>query len=193
MNVSEDKERLNVWIAWMNLELLYGSEDALIAVFKSALLSNDKRDVYLQFVGVCQQNKKYKLLHKFGSDATVYINYGAFLYADFVRTGEADYLDQARDLLKRAIQSLKNAAQHISMIQKFAWYEYKFVENFNGQSADKREIKSEGETMFEGLLRKHSNKTALWNMYALAVYRFEKKREERLQNARNIFERGLSH
>merc|ERR1711902_123432 len=87
-----------------------------------------------------------------------------------------------------------NKNQHISMIQKFAWYEYKFVNNFRGQVADKREIKCEGETMFEGLLRKYSNKTALWNMYAMAVYRFADKRSQsdKLQNARNIFERGLS-
>jgi len=208
INVSIDKERLNVWIAWMNLEMLYGTEAALIQVFQRALRSNDEKEVYTQFVGVCQENKKYALchkyytemLHKFRTDTHVYIHFGAFLYQRFADTRRSTHLDEARDLLKRGIQCLPIKMQHVSLIQKFAWFEYKYV---NALVASGKYVvhdhaaaaagANEGQNMFEGLLRKHGNKPHIWKTYAMAVYKFDGDVEHRLQTARNLFERGVSH
>ena len=205
INVSEDKERLNIWIAWMNLEVLYGTEDTLIRVFKKALRSNDQKDVYIQVVGVCQQNKKYRLcnkyytemVHKFRTDSSVYINYGQFLYQRFVKLLNHGYLDQARDLLKRAIQNLKLKSQHISIIQKFAWFEYKYINKLiinprRSHEINNMNIKNEGKSMFEGLLKKYYKKPNIWKTYALCVYKFGAITNNRVQLARDIFERGVS-
>ena len=184
MAVSEDKERLNIWIAWMNLEVLYGSDETLLTVFKGALQSNDKKDVYSQFVSICEHNKKYDLchkyytqmLHKFKSDKQTYVNYGTFLY-------KQKEFAKARDLLKRGINNTHNKAQHISLILKFGWNEYKFVKTVQ---------LCQGKQMFEGLLKKYANKVEIWKMYSFAVYKFGPNKNQRLQSARNIFETALS-
>mmetsp|Transcript_35185 Transcript_35185/g.56465 ORF Transcript_35185/g.56465 Transcript_35185/m.56465 type:complete len:97 (+) Transcript_35185:3-293(+) len=44
--------------------------------------------------------------------------------------------------------------------------------------------------MFEGLLKKYHHTSTIWRAYALAVYKFGAS-NDRLQSARNIFERGV--
>ena len=168
-------------------------------MLKQALRSNDRKDVYSQFVGVCEENGKYyaEILHKFRTDAHVYSGYGQFLYRRFVRTRNKQQLEAARDLLKRGIQNLPLKLQHVSLIEKFVWNELKFVGGVkrSAEEAADTDLDSQGEAMFQGLLKKYSNRANLWKSYALAVFKFGGTGVgdiSKLQRARDIFERGLS-
>ena len=202
----EGKERLNMWIAWMNLEMLYGSEEMLLSVFQKALKRQNAKDVYTQFVGVLRENGKWEMatqyltemLHKFRKSSDVYVTYGHFLYERFRKTKgktRRDHLFSARDILKRGIQNLKQKTQHISLIKKFAYFEYKYVLALTMQpSVNLRRLgfTPKGARMFEGLLKKHGDNTGLWQAYALCVHKFGgRDHVEKLDNARNVFERAV--
>ena len=47
INFREEKERLNVYLAWLNLENSYGSEETLEPVLKDALQCNDQYKVFV--------------------------------------------------------------------------------------------------------------------------------------------------
>jgi rRNA biogenesis protein RRP5 len=61
INFREEKERLNVWIALLNLENVYGTEDSLQAVFKEAARANDSKTVHLRLASILDQAEKLEV------------------------------------------------------------------------------------------------------------------------------------
>lgn len=62
----EEKEKLNVWVALLNLENLYGTQEALLKVFDEALRQNEPIDVFFKLVTIYQNSEKYEVTHKTG-------------------------------------------------------------------------------------------------------------------------------
>lgn len=58
INIREEQERLNVWIALLNLENTYGTEESLDQTFKEAARHNDTKTVYLRFAAILDQSDK---------------------------------------------------------------------------------------------------------------------------------------
>lgn len=108
INFREEQERLNVWIALLNLENVYGTDDSLDATFKEAARANDSKIVHLRLASIFDQSSKTdkaveqyrKTCKKFGSSSKVWT-----LFAEFYLTsGE---VEEARKLLPRSFQSLE--------------------------------------------------------------------------------------
>lgn len=55
----EEKEKLNVWVGWMNLENLYGSQESLVKVFESALQQNEPLEVFTRLVAIYESSSKW--------------------------------------------------------------------------------------------------------------------------------------
>lgn len=58
INFREEKEKLNVWIALLNLENVYGTDETLNAVFKEAARANDSKTVHLRLAAIFDQSDK---------------------------------------------------------------------------------------------------------------------------------------
>lgn len=58
INFREEKERLNVWIALLNLENVYGSDESLEAIFKEAARANDTKTIHLRLASIFDQSNK---------------------------------------------------------------------------------------------------------------------------------------
>jgi rRNA biogenesis protein RRP5 len=58
INFREEQERLNVWIALLNLENVYGTDDTLEAAFKEATRANDSKTVHLRLASIFDQSGK---------------------------------------------------------------------------------------------------------------------------------------
>lgn len=58
INFREEQERLNVWIALLNLENVYGTSETLEAVFKEAARANDSKTVHLRLASIFEQSDK---------------------------------------------------------------------------------------------------------------------------------------
>lgn len=54
MNYREEEEKLNVWMALVNLEIGFGSEQTMEKVFKEAARYNDGRSVYSRYAEALQ-------------------------------------------------------------------------------------------------------------------------------------------
>ncbi|KAK0388458.1 hypothetical protein NLU13_4702 [Sarocladium strictum] len=155
INIREEAEKLNVWIAYLNLEVAYGSKHTVEEVFKEACQYNDEQEVHERLASIYIQSEKLKeaeklfetMLKKFGAKApSVWTNYAHFLH---VTQGEPA---QARALLPRATQQLPNHLGQ-TIISRFAALEFRSP---HGEP----EV---GRTMFEGLLAAYPKKGDLWS------------------------------
>jgi len=56
----EEQERLNVWIALLNVENVYGTDESLEAVFKDAARHNDSKTIHLRLATILEQSQKHE-------------------------------------------------------------------------------------------------------------------------------------
>lgn len=65
INVREETERLNVWIAYLNLEVVYGTDETADEVFKRACQYNDQREVFERTASIYIQSGKHEVCFYF--------------------------------------------------------------------------------------------------------------------------------
>lgn len=167
----EESEKLNVWIASLNLECLYGTDETLQKIFSEAVKRNDSKKVHLKMADIYIRNGKLEkaeklfqtMMKRFKTSKKVWINYGLFL----MKNGQ---YEAARKLLQRSFQSLPER-KHINTILKFALMEFKLGE------AEK------GVTMFESVLKNHPKRTDIWSVYVDMLIR-----NNELEQVRHKFE-----
>ena len=154
INFRLEEERLNIFLAWLNLENTFGTEEAMAGVLKEALQCCDQFKVYSQVAAIYQQSgkmaeaeKTFKILtKKFNKEKEVWIKFGIFYYKN-------NKLTDGRFVLQRSLQSL-DKREHIEMSSKFAQIEFRYGEA------------ERGKTMFETILANYPKRTDLWSVYA---------------------------
>lgn len=62
INFREEQEKLNIWIALLNLENVYGTEESLEATFKDAARHNDSKTIHLRLAGILDQSDKLEVI-----------------------------------------------------------------------------------------------------------------------------------
>lgn len=58
INYREEQEKLNVWIALLNLEISYGTEESAEQVFSEAVKANDAKTVHLRYASLLEEAGK---------------------------------------------------------------------------------------------------------------------------------------
>jgi rRNA biogenesis protein RRP5 len=61
INFREEQEKMNVWIALLNVENVYGSEETLEATFKEAARHNDSKTIHLRLAFIFDQAEKHEV------------------------------------------------------------------------------------------------------------------------------------
>ncbi|KAF8222115.1 hypothetical protein L208DRAFT_1324246 [Tricholoma matsutake] len=175
INFREEQERLNVWIALLNLENVYGTDETIETVFKEASRANDSKTVYLRLASIFSQTDKHekaeeqykRTAKKFGQSSKVWTLFGEY----FLRRGD---LEEARKLIPRSLQSL-DKRKHLKTISRFAQLEYKSGEP------------ERGKTIFEGIVDSHPKRWDLWS-----IYMDMEAGQRDIQSLRNLFDRVLA-
>ena len=155
IHIREETEKLNVWVALLNLENTYGSDESLEEVFKQACQYNDSQDIHERLSSIYIQSGKHSkaddlfqaTLKKHTQSPDLYINYANFLMTTLSSP------DRARSLLPRAMQALPQHT-HLSLTSKFAQLEFN---SSNGEP-------ERGRTIFETLLSQWPKRLDLWNV-----------------------------
>lgn len=62
VSISNEEDKLNIWVAYMNLENNFGAKDTMQGVVKRALEVNDRQQVYLQLINMYQNSQKYQYI-----------------------------------------------------------------------------------------------------------------------------------
>ena len=172
INFRLEDERLNIFLAWLNLENSFGTEEAMAAVLKETLQCCDQFKVYSQVAQIYSQSGKFAdaerihklLVRKFNKEKEAWIKFGIFYYKN-------NKLNDGRFVLQRSLQSL-DKRDHIEMSSKFAQVEFRYGES------------ERGKTMFETILANFPKRTDLWSVYADQLVKIGD-----LDSARALFKR----
>lgn len=155
IHIREEGEKLNVWIAMLNLENTCGSDKSVDAVFKRACQYNDSLEIHSRLASIYIQSQAYSkadelfqaALKKHSQSPDLYINYATFLMTELAAP------DRGRALLPRAMQALPTHT-HLSLTSKFAQLEF----------TTPRGSPERGRTIFETLLSQWPKRLDLWNV-----------------------------
>ena len=176
INFREQKEKLNVWVALLNLELRHGQpsgEAAALGVFKRALPLCDPKKLHLALLGVLQRDmagardprarrhavdEVFKNLHKkFGQSCKVWLR----TVEHHLQRGDAP---RAQAALDRALQRLPKR-KHIKAIAQNALLEYRAGDPERGRN------------LYESVLLSYPKRTDLWNVYLDQETKLHRERE----------------
>jgi rRNA biogenesis protein RRP5 len=61
INIREETEKLNVWVAYLNLEVAYGTKETVEEVFKRACQYNDEQEVHERLASIYIQSEKLRV------------------------------------------------------------------------------------------------------------------------------------
>uniref|UniRef100_A0A7S3UYU4 S1 motif domain-containing protein n=1 Tax=Heterosigma akashiwo TaxID=2829 RepID=A0A7S3UYU4_HETAK len=171
----KEEERMNIWVALLNLEHKFGTPETLEQAFARAVQFNHPKRVHLRMAEIygksgakeeCEQLFQ-KAMKKFRSSKQVWMAYQEFR----LRAGDGA---GARALLPRALQSLAQH-KHVPVVARFAHLEY------DHGSAER------GRTILEGLVGSYPKRLDLWNQYVDREIK-----QGNLPEARAVFERMIS-
>ncbi|KAL8637817.1 MAG: hypothetical protein Q9228_004959 [Teloschistes exilis] len=156
IHIREQDEKLNVWVAMLNLENTYGTDESLDEVFKRACQYCDSLDIHERLISIYIQSGKQEkadalfttALSKHGSQSpSLWLNAATFFLSTLNEPS------RARQLLPRALQSLPPHT-HLQLTSQFAQLE------FTSPNGDPER----GRTAFEGLLTTFPKRLDLWNV-----------------------------
>ncbi|XP_060624305.2 protein RRP5 homolog isoform X1 [Anolis sagrei] len=170
----EEQEKLNVWVALLNLENMYGTEEALMKVFERAVQYNEPLKVFQQLADIYTGSEKYKeaddlyntMLKRFRQEKSVWVKYSTFLL-------KRGLLEAAHRLLPHALKCLPEK-EHVDVISKLAQLEFQFGDSEHGKA------------IFENTLSTYPKRTDIWSVYIDMMIKHGSQKE-----VRDIFERVI--
>lgn len=157
VSMTAEDEKLNLWIAFMNLESKFGTTEQLQDVVKRALDVNDRKKVYLQLINIYKTTDKFdlvediykKLCKKYFESLEIWSGYIEFLFE--MRSQDGDFTEP-KTILQRSLQALPKA-NHVNIISKFGMLEFRFGNPEHGR------------TMFEGIVSNYPKRMDIWSIY----------------------------
>ncbi|XP_074855331.1 protein RRP5 homolog isoform X2 [Carettochelys insculpta] len=170
----EEQEKLNVWVALLNLENMYGTEETLMKVFERAAQYNEPLKVFQHLADIYASSEKYqeaddlynRMLKRFRQEKSVWLKYATFL----LKRGQ---IQATHRLLERALKGLPDK-EHVDVISKFAQLEFHF--------GDPEHAKA----IFESTLSSYPKRTDIWSIYIDMMIKHGSQKE-----VRDIFERVI--
>jgi rRNA biogenesis protein RRP5 len=149
----EEGEKFNVWVAWLNAENAYGTEEGTLQLLNRAITHTDARRMYLAAVDIFERTEKASLAdqclktmcRKFSGSKEVWLRVIRYRLS----TGDADGAKRAMD---RALQALPTS-DHVAMATQTALIEFKVGDAERGRS------------IFEGVLANYPRRLDLWAQY----------------------------
>ncbi|SCV70668.1 BQ2448_3430 [Microbotryum intermedium] len=175
INFREEQEKLNVWVALLNFENVYGSQIELDSLFKEAVQANDPKTIHLRLIDIYERSGKFaeeeelfgRVVKKFSQSSKAWTLFAQFYFAQSRR-------DKARELLLRSLKSLEKR-KHVKTIMKFAQLEFKMGDPERGR------------TIFEGVVHTHPRRLDIWLIYVDMEIKLRN-----LAGVRALFERALA-
>ncbi|KAL3341525.1 hypothetical protein AABB24_025863 [Solanum stoloniferum] len=176
INVREELEKLNVWVAYFNLENEYGNppEEAVAKVFQRALQYCDPKKVHLALLGMYERTEQHKLTDELLNKMVKKFKHSCKVWLRRIQWLLKQNQDGVQSMVNRALLSLP-AHKHINFITQTAILEFKCG------------VPDRGRSLFEKMLREYPKRTDLWSIYL--------DQEIRLGDAdviRALFERAIT-
>ncbi|XP_053613446.1 protein RRP5 homolog [Plodia interpunctella] len=119
----EEQDKLNVWLALLNLENRFGTKESLQKTLEEALQMNEPYSVHSQLLDMYSETSKQGellalvdlVLRKYRRDCRIYIQAGSACF-------KLGLVDKARQVMQKAVSVLEKK-DHVSVLVQFALLE----------------------------------------------------------------------
>lgn len=152
----EEEERLNVWVAYFNLENEYGSprEDAVKKVFQRALQYCDHKKLHLALLALYERTEQYELADELLDRMTKRFKTSCKIWLCRIQFAlkQGKDVEYIKAVVNRALLSLPQR-KRIKFLSQTAILEFKCG------------VPDEGRSRFELILREYPKRTDLWSVY----------------------------
>ncbi|XP_069609798.1 protein RRP5 homolog [Ranitomeya imitator] len=170
----EEQEKLSVWVAMLNMENTFGTEETLQKVFERAIQYNDPLKAFLNLVDIYIKSEKFKeaedlyknMVKRFRTEKSVWWKYATFL----LKQGQSEATHR---LLQQALKCVPDK-EHVDLISKFAQLEFRMGDTVRAKA------------LFESTLSSYPKRTDIWSVYIDMMVKYGSKKE-----IREIFERVI--
>ncbi|XP_073149006.1 rRNA biogenesis protein RRP5-like isoform X2 [Henckelia pumila] len=154
INIREESEKLNIWVAYFNLENEYGNppEDAVMKIFQRALQYCDPKKVHLALLGMYHRTEQYKLANELLDKMSRKFKHSCKVWLSRIQSLLKQNSDGIQPVVNRALLCLPRH-KHIKFISQTAILEFKCG------------VPDRGRSLFEGMLREYPKRTDLWSIY----------------------------
>ncbi|CAH8356759.1 unnamed protein product [Eruca vesicaria subsp. sativa] len=176
INIREEEEKLNIWVAYFNLENEHGSppEEAVKKVFERARQYCDPKKVYNALLGVYERTEQYKLADKLLDEMIKKFKQSCKVWLRKIQSYLKQDEENIQSVVNRALLCLPRH-KHIKFISQTAILEFKCG------------VADRGRSLFEGVLREYPKRTDLWSVYLDQEIRLGE-----VDVIRSLFERAIS-
>ena len=107
INIREENEKSNIWVAYLNMENSFGTAETLEEVFRRACEYTDKKKMHSHLVSILIKSGKddkvdelfQSMVKKFSQSSKVWGNYGSYLM-------EHNRIEEGREILPRSLKIL---------------------------------------------------------------------------------------
>ncbi|EMS58523.1 Protein RRP5-like protein [Triticum urartu] len=156
INIREEDEKLNVWVAYFNLENEYGSprEDAVKKIFQRAVQYCDPKKVHLALLGMYERTQQHQLADELLDRMTRRFRTSRKIWFHRIQFSlkQGEGVEYMNFVVNRALLGLPQR-KHIRFLTQTAILEFKCG------------VPEEGRTRFELILWDHPTRTDLWSLY----------------------------
>lgn len=155
----EEGEKLNVWLALINIEYRFGTKDTQQKTLSDALQANDKFKVHSKLLDIYVDTGNTEelsplvelMMRKYRRDPQTYVLCGTACY-------KAKMIDKARYVMQKAV-SLLEKKEHVSVIVQFA-----LLERTHGE-------RERAEALFEQILTAFPQRVDVCSTYVDMLYK----------------------
>lgn len=156
INIREEEEKLNVWVAYFNLENEYGSprEEAVKKIFQRALQYCDPKKVHLALLAIFERTEQHKLADELLDRMTKRFKTSCKIWLRRIQfsLNQRKDVEYIKSIVNRALLSLPQS-KRIKFLSQTAILEFKCG------------VPEEGRSRFELILREYPKRTDLWSVY----------------------------
>ncbi|KAH1024610.1 protein RRP5 homolog [Dendroctonus ponderosae] len=176
INMTKTEEKFKIWIVFLKLENMFGTEETFEKALEDALKFNDSLQVYLKVIEMFAENGKFtemegkisKVRAKYKQEPTMWLELGRIYY-------QIGQFKEGRNCKDRALKSITDKKSQMTIIIRFAIMEFKYGES------------DQGCAIFETILLTSPRKINIWMTY---VDQLVKKGDT--EQARLVLERAMS-
>lgn len=155
INIREEGEKLNVWVAYFNLENQYGNppEEAVVKVFQRALQYCDPKKVHLALLGVYERTNQHKLADELLDKMTKKFKHSCKIWLRRVQMLLKQQQEDGIDAVLSRVSLCMPKRKHTKFLSQAAILAFKFG------APDK------GRFVFENILSNFPKRTDIWSIY----------------------------
>ncbi|XP_021753643.1 rRNA biogenesis protein RRP5-like isoform X2 [Chenopodium quinoa] len=154
IKITCETEKLNVWVAYLNLENQYGnpSQEAVVRLFQRALQFCDHLKLHLELLGLYERTEQHKLANELLDKMVKKFKQSCEVWLRRIQWFLKQNPEEVDKMMNRALLSLPKH-EHIQFLSQVAILQFKIG------------VPDKARSIFEKMLREYPKRRDLWSVY----------------------------